>query len=217
MRLDDFGVLNSLPRGCCLRRSTGCHEHSWHVRASQSPQQWRPTWNCVHLAMAPGLNRPDAFHHLWVGMLVLLLREHRHASKPSKSRRWSVGDEWSGQSFFYRIIRVFLLRWPLLHQGMDVAHKCSVTRMASSDVRRPQAVIGSAYSQSLLCGALETNSLAVSISELAPSQIAFMSCIIITIIIIMKICYMHIVNILRLNRRHGMYLNYPKATVKSKF
>ena len=45
--------------------------------------------------------------------------------------------------------------------------------MASSDRRRPQAVIGSAYSQSLLCGALEANSLALSISELAPSQVAF--------------------------------------------
>ena len=51
----------------------------------------------------------------------------------------------------------------------------TATRMASSDRRRPQAVIGSAYSQSLLCGALEANSLALSISELAPSQIAFTS------------------------------------------
>ena len=36
-------------------------------------------------------------------------------------------------------------------------------------------MIGSAYSQSLLCEALEANSLALSISELAPSQIAFTS------------------------------------------
>ena len=55
--------------------------------------------------------------------------------------------------------------------------KPTATRMASSDRRRPHAVIDSAYSQSLLCGALEANSLALSISELAPSQIAFTSSI----------------------------------------
>ena len=76
VRLDDFGFLSTLSH-CYLLLLLPFDKVSLTWLACMSwpecPQQWRPKWDCVHFAMAPGLNRPDAFHHLWVCLLVLLL------------------------------------------------------------------------------------------------------------------------------------------------
>ena len=117
----------------------------------------------------------------WAGLLVLLLREHRHVSKPAKSRRWSGGGERNGQCFFYKIVHVSLLRWPLLHRGMDVTHKGSGSGAnwqrlgwpCWKGIGRMRWLV--TYTVNRCYAGLDANSLALYISEIAPYQTALAS------------------------------------------